>query len=409
MDVFNPWWRGRPEEDPHLAKWAGQEVRWVPDLVYQIEVRPYSLHFVYGPRQVGKTTALKLFIKRLLEEGRDPRSIFYYSCDMLSDYRELAEVLQEVARLKKNWRVESAVVVLDEVTYPREWFRALKHFVDLGVFKNDVIIATGSVSMFAKREVETFPGRRGGGRDYVLYPLSFRKFIEVAGAGEDYEAWKTRLEELLDLYLRCGGMPPSVVSCLTRGAPDLSADHLFVSSLSFDLARLGRSEAYAKRLLRAIIAKAPSPVSLNALAKESEFPTHKTVFSYLSLLENLFVLKQVYWVDPFTLQEDYRKERKIHLLDPAMYRAFAQWVGAQPPGPEVLLEAVVAMHLARAYKVGYWRNSREIDVVVPELGLGVEVKWGKAGRGGKVGKIKYVELSREDVVKFLLQLRNTSS
>ena len=33
--------------------------------------------------------------------------------------------------------------------------------------------------MFAKREVETFPGRRGFGRDFVLYPLSFREFIKI--------------------------------------------------------------------------------------------------------------------------------------------------------------------------------------------------------------------------------------
>ncbi|MEL9989948.1 MAG: ATP-binding protein [Thermoproteus sp.] len=405
MDVFNPWWRGRLEEDPHIAKWLEQPVRWIPDIVRQIDLTPFSLHFIYGPRQVGKTTALKLLIRRLVvEEGRDPRSIFYYSCDMLSDYRELGEVLQEVIRLKRAWRVGSAVVILDEVTYPREWYRALKYFVDLGHFKNDVVIATGSVSMYAKREVEAFPGRRGDGRDYVLYPISFRKFVEVAGAGADYEAWRTRLEELLELYLQCGGMPASAVSCLSRGSPDPSADHLFISSLSSDLARLGRNEAYAKRLLRAVISRAPSPVSLNALAKDSELSTHKTAFSYLSLLENLFILKQLYWIDPYTLAEDYRKERKIHLLDPAMYRAFAQWANAPAPGPEALLEAVVAMHLARRHRVGYWRDSREIDVVVPDLGLGIEVKWGRAGRGGKVGKIEYRELSRGDVVQFLLGL-----
>ncbi len=367
---------------------------------------PFSLHFLLGPRQVGKTTALKLLVKRLLEEGRDPRSLFYYSCDLLSDYKELAEVLWEVVKLKRRWGVHSALIILDEVTYPKEWYRALKFFIDQGLFRNDVVIASGSVSMYAKREVETFPGRRGRGADYVLYPLSFASFAELAGVprGGDPAAWGDRLSDLLELYLECGGMPASVVSCLAGRGPDAQAWQVFVSSLSFDLARLGRSEAYAKRLLKAVLRTAPSPVSLNALAKEAELASHKIAFSYLNLLEGLYVLKQLYWVDPYTLEENFRKPRKIHLLDPAMYPAFARWVGAEAPGVEVRLEAAVAMHLARRYKVGYWRDGREVDVVVPELEAGVEVKTGKAGPGGRVGRIRYRELSFRDAAQYLHQL-----
>jgi hypothetical protein len=47
-----------------------------------------SLNFVVGPRQVGKTTALKISIHDLLRR-RNPKGTFYYSCDELSDYREL--------------------------------------------------------------------------------------------------------------------------------------------------------------------------------------------------------------------------------------------------------------------------------------------------------------------------------
>jgi predicted AAA+ superfamily ATPase len=406
VDFLNPWWRGRLEEDPHLARWAESPVRWVPGFVYEVELEPYALHFLFGPRQVGKTTALKLLVKRLVEEGRDPRSIFYYTCDLLADYRELAEVLRDVVRLKERWGVKSAVVILDEVTYPREWHRALKFYIDQGFFKNDVIIASGSVSMYAARQVEAFPGRRGRGMDYVMYPLSFAAFAEVAGVprGADPAAWAGRLEELLDAYLECGGMPQSVISCLAQGRPDPQTWQIFVSSLAADLARLGRSEAYAKRLLKAILRTAPSPVSLSALAKEAELASHKIAFSYLNLLEALYVVRQIYWVDPYTLEENFRKPRKIHLLDPAMYAAAARWIGAEPPGPEVRLEAAVAMHFARRYRVGYWRDGREIDVVVPDLALGLEVKMGKASPGGRVGRVVYREVSKKEAASLLHSL-----
>ncbi|MEM0484763.1 MAG: ATP-binding protein [Pyrobaculum sp.] len=403
MDFLNPWWRGRLEEDPHLAKWAESPVRWIPKWVYEVDLTPFSLHFLLGPRQVGKTTALKLLIKRLVEEGRDPRSIFYYSCELVSDHKELAEVLREVAKLKERWGVASALIILDEVTYPREWYRALKFFIDQGFFKNDVIIASGSVSMYAKREVETFPGRRGRGRDYVLYPLSFAAFAKLAGVpeGADPAAWRSKLAELLELYLDCGGMPTSVISCLTGRGADSQTWQIFISSLSFDLARLGRSEAYVKRLLRAVLRTASSPVSLSALAKEAELTSHKIAFTYLNLLEGLYILKQLFWVNPYTLEESFKKPRKIHLQDPAMYSAFARWVGVDPPGAEVRLEAAVATHLARKYRVGYWRNGREIDVIIPELKAGIEVKIGRAGAGGRVGLVKYRELSLPDAAEYL--------
>ncbi|MFP3195168.1 MAG: AAA family ATPase [Caldivirga sp.] len=41
----------------------------------------FSLNFLFGLRQVGKSTALLLAIKRLLDEGVNPKAIFYYSCD----------------------------------------------------------------------------------------------------------------------------------------------------------------------------------------------------------------------------------------------------------------------------------------------------------------------------------------
>ena len=71
--------------------------------------------------------------------------------------RELFQTLRNIADLKEKWKVDNAVVILDETTYPREWYRALKYAVDIGMFRNDVIYVSGSVSMYAKKEVETFP------------------------------------------------------------------------------------------------------------------------------------------------------------------------------------------------------------------------------------------------------------
>jgi hypothetical protein len=42
-----------------------------------------------------------------------------------------------------------------------------------GDFRNDVLVVTGSLPMSARREIETFPGRRGEGKDPLMFPLPF--------------------------------------------------------------------------------------------------------------------------------------------------------------------------------------------------------------------------------------------
>ncbi|MEM5821251.1 MAG: AAA family ATPase [Candidatus Aenigmatarchaeota archaeon] len=122
---------------------------------------------------------MKLLIKKLLEQGIEEKRIFYFRCDKLEDYKELDEVLKTYFEFRKIENINSSFILLDEITFPREWFRTIKFYIDIGYFKNDVLILTGSLSIYLKKEIELFPGRRGFGKDFVLYPLSFREFIKV--------------------------------------------------------------------------------------------------------------------------------------------------------------------------------------------------------------------------------------
>ncbi|WP_243666226.1 hypothetical protein [Vulcanisaeta sp. JCM 16159] len=70
LEEFNPWWRGREyiDEDPDIIKWHNARVKWMPKEVNAVSLKPFSLNFIYGPRQVGKTAMIKLIIKNLLHE-----------------------------------------------------------------------------------------------------------------------------------------------------------------------------------------------------------------------------------------------------------------------------------------------------------------------------------------------------
>lgn len=415
MEDQNPWWRGRDrfDEDEDYRRWREGEVRWIPSLLERIELRPFALHIISGPRQVGKTTLLKLLIKNLLEKVENPKAIFYFRCDKLADFKEMDEVIRSYIRIRRAENIKTSYLLLDEVTFPKDWYRAVKWHVDMGNFKNDVLVLTGSLSMFVKGEVETFPGRRGYGKDFVMLPLSFREFLNIVGKDligkigkiEDLEIngilrecgkalpLIDKLNEYFEKYIECGGFPLAVKSLLEKGRIGGEVEDTYLSWIRGDIAKLKRSESIAKRVIKALIEKSSSTISYLSIAKEFEIKSHKTVFQYMDILEKLFLLKVLYFIEPNKGVEVFYKERKAYLTDPFLYRIFSSWCLTKIPEKSIIVESIVASHLARKFNIGYWRNRREIDVVAFGRGMvGFEVKYREKAPAEKigVGKIRNV-------------------
>ncbi|MGB9727894.1 MAG: ATP-binding protein [Nitrososphaeria archaeon] len=446
LEVYNPWWKGKEgiEEDEDYRKWKSSKVKWEPPLLRRLleidNIEPFSLHFIFGPRQVGKTTLLKLLIKKLLRTV-NPKSIFYLKCDILADYKELDEAIREYLKIKKFEGIECAYIFLDEITFPREWFRAVKWHIDMGNFKNDVLYLTGSLSMFVKGEIETFPGRRGKGKDFIMYPLSFREFVQVVddsiirSIGElksldinevrdkcfKARPWLSRLEELFELYLNSGGFPLSIRSIFESGKISQDVINTYLSWIKGDIVRLKRNEGLTKRVIKAVIEKVPSTISYHNIAKEFEIKSHRTVFQHLDVLEKLFLVKVLHYIDPNEAVEVFYKQKKVHVTDPFLYSILSSWCLTRKPEDSVIVESIVASHLSRKYNIGYWKNSKEIDVVIFENKhlIGIEVKYRKRVEGSRtrIGKIDYtITLSKDQYndepltvpVSVFLALLNTS-
>jgi predicted AAA+ superfamily ATPase len=324
------------------------------------------------------------------------KAIFYFRCDELSDFKELDEVIRDYLKTRDIEGIKSSYIFLDEVTFPSEWYRAIKWHVDMGHFKNDVLVLTGSLSMFVKGEIETFPGRRRNGRDFIMYPLSFREFLKLVNreAFEKIDAsqnlnkieekcfralsWLEELQKIFEPYLQCGGFPLSVKSFLEKGKIPSEIFTTYLSWIKGDLAKLKRSESLAKRVIKAIIEKVLSTISFNSIAKEFEIKSHKTVFQYIDILEKLFLAKVLYFIDPDNGTEVFYKQRKIHLTDPFLYNVLSYWCRTEKPEESILVESLVGAHLARKFNIGYWKNNKEVDIVILDDELtGIEVKYKK--------------------------------
>ncbi len=340
-----------------------------------LSIEPFSLNFVLGPRQVGKTTGLKILIKELIENGRDPTSLIYMDCDLVVDLRELRSIL---ATLPSGGRI----ILLDEVTGLDYWWRVVKGFIDQGRFPNDVIIVSGSSSVRVKRYVESFTGRRGKGKDVEVLPLSFREFVKVRG-------YNTKeLERAFEDYLMIGGYPRSV-----------NEDSTFLQELpeqvDKEVSRVGRSSRIARQVIHQVIEKGPSAMSYNSIAREIGV-SHVTVREYLELLEDLFIVGIAYWRRGNRV--DFKKEKKIFFRDPSIPKAFYHIRGEVKR--EALYEWVVQEHLYRKYgEIYYYRDGYEVDAI--SGGLKVEVKAGKSHRRYPKGVIV---LEAEDIPYFLAKM-----
>ncbi len=380
LEEMNPWWftDNWEREDPQIRDWKSMEIRWFPKWIDKISLEPFSLNFVYGPRQVGKTTGIKLLIRKIIERDIDPKNIVYINCELLIDQKHLLNILREFSDKK--------YIFLDEVTSLEYWWKPLKGLIDLGKLRNSVVTVTGSSTIKLRKFTEAFPGRRGKGKKLEILPLSFPEFLEVFGRGRSYGE---KLRKYFRKYLELGGFPRSI-----NRDPSFMED--FVSSLDREIEAIGRDHKIARQVIYSVLLKAPSAVSYSSLAKEVGL-NHVTVRKYLEILEDMFILKIAF------LKEGRRivmkREKKIFLRDPSIARLYSKMFDIKI-GDEVLLEWVVQEHLYRKFgEIYYYRNSYEIDCIAGNLK--VEVKKRRYRR--KYPK-SVILLGEDEVPRFLVRL-----
>ncbi len=382
LEKLNPWWQGR--EDPHVKRWETQDYKWVPEWINKLSIKPFSLNFILGPRLVGKTTGVKLFIRELLKY-LEPERILYVSCEIFPNYTFLAETLVEY--IEEVGGDKTVYVFLDEATTLREWWKAVKPLMDAGLMENTVITITGSSALKIQRDVELFPGRRGYGTTIEVLPLSFPEYIKLHKISRP-KLYPREIRELFEKYLETGGFPPSI-----NRQP---VEDIFSAYIG-EIVRHGRSLEITREVISALISSTPSAISYRALASKTSGYSYKVVQSYLEFFQNLYLLGVAYLKQGKRIR--YRREKKFFFRDPLLLRLFSAWSGV-PYLESAIYEHVVQEHVYRRYsEVYYYRNAYEIDVVADTLK--VEVKAGKPHR-------KYprnvIVIDREQLPFFLLEL-----
>lgn len=417
--IFNPWWEvpERIDSDRSIVDYRESKLRWQPKIKDEFKLNLDAVYSLRGPRQVGKTTVIKMIVKELLESGLPPRAIFYYACDLLASAEELFQVIRQYQEFSQPHKFKRRYVFIDEISLVHDWQYAVKQAIDLGWGRSTTFILTGSSAVDIKRGAERLPGRRGrvSQADKVLVPLEFREFVDKCSeAPINFEhaslnalfdepklieklksqalVYLPRLTALFEQFLTVGGFPLAVDCFLRKGELSRDIIETYLAVIRSDFEKVKKSRIILKQVLTRILSVGGTPVSWQSLAKTIDTPSYNTVREYSELLADSFLLAILYFLDRNKRAANPNKGKKFYFIDPLVLN-LARHELSLSTGQEFSLavEGAVAAHLLRNFehrlfegfgsmeKVFYWRSAKgkEVDFVVlhGESLVPVEVKY----------------------------------
>ena len=425
----NPWWRDSIliDTSKEISRLHESAVQWDPRIRYSFDLDSGIIYTLRGPRQVGKTTLIKLMIKELLDNGTEPRRILYYSCDLVPNPSRLAEIISEFLDVSQRHSETTRYIFLDEISAVPDWQRGIKHLYDLGRLNRVTVVMTGSHNLDIRRAAERLPGRRGDSAspswDKILVPMKFSEYLETRDKEIDKLFQSLHLRELkkrvtiitdlqkgiipdevkeLNLYLGAlsryfreylltGGVVRAVNDFIQEGKIMEGTYATYVDATIGDILRWGKRESYLVQLIRRLNETLCSQVSWNNLRENTDIGSANTVSEYVDVLASSFVLYPTYCLDRSKGGPNYSKNKKIHYSDPFIFHALRAWVKQVPAYDEAqqfiagkestkLVECVVGNHLIRlAYMLNpvanfnpyshvfYWKDSKgEVDFVLKQ-------------------------------------------
>jgi predicted AAA+ superfamily ATPase len=195
---FNPWWEEGYTFQLHERNKYTQKIT--------EKLKTNRIILLAGLRRVGKSSIMKLMIKKFLSEGLSKENVLYVSLDdFLIDDKNIIEILESYRKLMRKRKEETVYLFLDEITYKEKWQQQLKNLYDR---ENCVVIASSSSSSVFSDDHAWLTGRSV---ILTVDPLDFDEWQSFKNIN-----LKKRDSNLLEAYfeefLFSGGMPEYILN-----------------------------------------------------------------------------------------------------------------------------------------------------------------------------------------------------
>ena len=248
---YNPWW-----EEEYKAEGLIERKLLIQKLENTFSSK--QVVFITGLRRIGKTSLLKLFIYKLINEKNiNPRKICFVNLDdYLLDKFSIPEIIDQYRSIYKIKYSEKIYLFFDEVTYKHNFEIQLKNVIDS---QNVKIYATSSSASDMRHKKAYLTGRQ---YTMELLPLTFKEYLEFKNISI-LKKDKHLEESYFKDFLKTGGIPEYVLTENIEYIKELVDDILYKDIIAFHHLK---DEQLIKDFFLLLMERAGKQISINKMA-----------------------------------------------------------------------------------------------------------------------------------------------
>lgn len=340
-----------------------------------------------GVRRCGKSTILKMIIKKLREEKYvDDEQILSYRFDSM-EYEDMTtkelylEIKSKILQSKKTY------LFLDEIQEIEGWEKVVNTLAS--DFDVDIYI-TGSNSRMMSSEISTY--LTGRYITFHIYTLSFEEYLMFK---KSYTTLKD-LKQEFSQYVRLGGFPATHLQDYSQDEVYTIVKDIYNSTIFSDIVRrnqvkkIDQLERVVKYTFNNIGNTFSAKSISNYFKSEQRKIDNETVYSYLEKLQKAYILHKCSRYD-LQGKDILKTQEKFYLADVSLrYSVLGYTVDSVASS----LENIVYLELKRrGYDVYIGKiKDKEIDFVATKQNEKIYVQVTQEIKSEKTQKREYEQL-----------------
>ncbi len=340
-----------------------------------------------GVRRCGKSTILKMIIKKLKEEKHvDDEQILNYRFDSM-EYEDMTTKELYLELKSKILQSKKTYLFLDEIQEIEGWEKVVNTLAS--DFDVDIYI-TGSNSRMMSSEISTY--LTGRYITFHIYTLSFEEYLTFK---KSYTTLKD-LKQEFSQYVRLGGFPATHLQDYSQDEVYTIVKDIYNSTIFSDIVRrnqvkkIDQLERVVKYTFNNIGNTFSAKSISNYFKSEQRKIDNETVYSYLEKLQKAYILHKCSRYD-LQGKDILKTQEKFYLADVSLrYSVLGYTVDSVASS----LENIVYLELKRrGYDVYIGKiKDKEIDFVATKQNEKIYVQVTQEIKSEKTQKREYEQL-----------------
>lgn len=356
-----------------------------------------------GVRRCGKSTILKMIIKKIKEEKNvDDEQILSYRFDSM-EYEDMTtkelylELKSKIIQSKKTY------LFLDEIQEIEGWEKIVNTLAS--DFDVDIYI-TGSNSRMMSSEISTY--LTGRYITFHIYTLSFEEYLTFKKSYTTLEDLKLEFSQ----YVRLGGFPATHLQDYSQDEVYTIVKDIYNSTIFSDIVRrnqvkrIDQLERVVKYTFNNIGNTFSAKSISNYFKSEQRKIDNETVYSYLEKLQKAYILHKCSRYD-LQGKNILKTQEKFYLADVSLRYSV---LGYTVDSVAASLENIVYLELKRrGYDVYIGKiKDKEIDFVATKQNEKIYVQVTQEIKSEKTQKREYEQLLeiRDNYPKYVVMADN---